>query len=379
MQPTRSRNRHRRLAAVLLLPFAALLALGSTGACTVQADDADEAGRSDAASGTGAGAEEGSRVLARVQGQAITRTQVEERAAESLEEVRMERLQCEAKAERKRHDVLEDTTRNIVRDHLLEAEAEERGVTKDELLAEEVTSQVAEVTDADVESFYEENRERVGNRPLEQLAPQIEQYLRQQRESAAYQHFVTDLENRYDVAYAIEPYRVELDVAGEPAKGPADAPVTLVEFSDFECPFCGRVVPTLEKVEREYGDRVRIVFKQYPLRRIHPQAQKAAEASLCAHDQGKFWELHDAMFEDQEGLAVEDLKAKAAELGLDVDRFGECLDSDRYADAVEEDLREGTIAGVSGTPALFVNGRMLSGAVPYEDVAELIEQELERE
>ena len=159
--------------------------------------------------------------------------------------------------------------------------------------------------------------------------------------------------------------------------GPIDAPVTIVEFSDFQCPFCSRVIPTLKQIEESYGDKVRLVFRQFPLHRLHPQAQKAAEASLCADDQGKFWEMHDAMFADQRGLAVDSLKAKAAELELDTATFDECLDSGKYAERIETDLAEGAAVGVTGTPAMFINGRFLSGAVPYEQIAAVIDQELE--
>jgi protein-disulfide isomerase len=240
----------------------------------------------------------------------------------------------------------------------------------------EVGSQVADVTPAEVDAFYEQNKARIGNRPKEQVAPQIEQYLRQQRQSQAYQAFVKSLEDKYQVAYSVQPYRVDVETAGEPAKGPEGAPVTIVEFSDFECPFCGRVEPTLRKVEETYGDKIRLVFKQFPLRNIHPHAQKAAEASLCAKEQGKFWEMHDAMFGDQKNLTVPDLETKAESAGLDKQAFSECLASGRSADAVDEDVRQGSLAGVSGTPALFINGRLVSGAVPYEQIAQVIDEEL---
>jgi protein-disulfide isomerase len=137
------------------------------------------------------------------------------------------------------------------------------------------------------------------------------------------------------------------------------------------------VLPAIEETVRVYGDQVRVVFRQYPLN-IHPQAQKAAEASLCADDQGKFWELHDAMFADQRNLAVEQLKAKAGELGLDAAAFAACLDGAKYAEKVAEDMNHGIAVGVNGTPAIFVNGRFLSGAVPFEEIAKLVDDELAR-
>jgi protein-disulfide isomerase/uncharacterized membrane protein len=171
---------------------------------------------------------------------------------------------------------------------------------------------------------------------------------------------------------------VPLDVPGGHVKGRPDAPVTIVEFSDFQCPYCSRVVPSIDKVLETYGDQVRVVFRQFPLNSIHPMAQKAAEASLCANEQGKFWELHDAMFANQKALGVDQLKTSAAGLGVNADQFNTCLDGGKYAPKVAADLAEGSTAGVSGTPAMFVNGRFLSGAVPFETLAGFIDDELRR-
>jgi len=135
---------------------------------------------------------------------------------------------------------------------------------------------------------------------------------------------------------------------------------------------------TLDQVQQRYGDKVRLVVRQFPLAQIHPQAQKAAEASLCANDQGKFWPLYEAMFTNQKALAVDALKAKAAELSLDGAAFAACLDGGKYAAAVQTDAREGMAAGVTGTPAMFVNGRFISGSVPLDQVTAVIDDELRR-
>ena len=150
------------------------------------------------------------------------------------------------------------------------------------------------------------------------------------------------------------------------------------EFSDFECPYCAVLLPALDEVKRRYGDKVRLVFRHYPLTVIHPDAWKAAEAALCAGDQGHFWELHDLMFAEQGTLAVADLKTKAARLDLDAEAFNECLDSGRHYDAVAADLRAGDAVGVAGTPALFINGRFIGGVAPFGMLAEVIDDELRR-
>jgi protein-disulfide isomerase len=174
------------------------------------------------------------------------------------------------------------------------------------------------------------------------------------------------------------PGRVDIATAGHPATGPATAPVTIVEFSDFECPFCGRLFPTLKTVEKIYLNRVRIVYRQFPLRKIHPRAEKAAEASLCAADQGRFWEMHDSLFSDQEHLTVDDLKARAVTLKLDAAAFNACLDSGRKVAAIDSDIADGAKAGVNGTPTMFINGRMMPGAQPYATIQAVIEEELQK-
>ena len=142
-----------------------------------------------------------------------------------------------------------------------------------------------------------------------------------------------------------------------------------MEFADFECPYCVRIVSSLKRLEETYGDNVRLVFRQFPLSSIHRHAQKAAEASLCADEQGKFWEMHDVMFEEQGTLGLTDLKEKAARLGLDSERFDACLDSSKYAARVAADFDAARRLGLTGTPAMFINGRFLSGAQPYELIA----------
>ena len=161
-------------------------------------------------------------------------------------------------------------------------------------------------------------------------------------------------------------------------KSPTDAEVEIVEFSDFECPYCSGLLPTLKQVEKAYGDKVRIVYRQFPLTAIHPHAQKAAEASLCANEQQHFWEFHDSLFSNQRDLTVEALKRRAEEMKLDAAAFNACLDSGKQADAITKDIDEGARAGVTGTPALFINGRLLSGNQPYASIADVIEDELQR-
>ena len=174
--------------------------------------------------------------------------------------------------------------------------------------------------------------------------------------------------------------RAPVDIAteGHPSRGPLNAPVTLVEFSDFECPFCTRLTPTLDQLEANYGDNVRRVFRQFPLNALHPLAQQSAEASLCAYEQDSFWEMHDLLFEQPQALDVASLRAKARQLGLEMTAFDDCLDSGSNKARILADLGDGSRAGVTGTPAVFINGRLVSGAKPYSDFSQVIDDELRK-
>lgn len=171
---------------------------------------------------------------------------------------------------------------------------------------------------------------------------------------------------------------VTVSTEGHPSRGAATAPITLVEFSDFECPFCARATPVLKQLEEAYPGQIRRVFRQFPLMAIHPGAERAAEASLCAAEQERFWEMHDALFEQPVALDPADLHRKAAQVGLDAALFKTCLDMQKYAGTIEQDLKEGVAHGVTGTPAVFINGRLVSGARPYAEFAQVIDAELAR-
>jgi protein-disulfide isomerase len=170
---------------------------------------------------------------------------------------------------------------------------------------------------------------------------------------------------------------VKLYTEGDPVRGPANAKVTVVEFSDFQCPYCALATGEVRELLKQYPKDVKLVFKQFPLDN-HSQAALAAEASLAAHAQGKFWELHDKMFTNQAKLAVDDLKGYAKSLGMDAAKFDKCLDSGEKKPLVEEDLKAGSAVGVNGTPAFFINGLFVNGAQPYEQIKQTIDRELQR-
>jgi len=267
----------------------------------------------------------------------------------------------------------------VVGEILVEREAAARGLSYDELLAEELPERTLPVTDEEIALLYGQNEQVFGGRTLEQMKPEIRAFLEQQRPTQALHALMAELRAAADdITLDLDPPRTRVEVKGEdPAFGPAAAPVEIIEFSDFQCPFCKQLTDTLETLKAQYGDDLRLIFKDYPLP-SHPQAFKAAEAGLCANEQGKFWELHDVMFGRQDALMVENLKQYAGELGMDQATFDACLDSGRFAAQVNADLRAGQGYGVSSTPTVFVNGRPVLGAAPADTFRQIIDDELER-
>ncbi len=316
-----------------------------------------------------------SAVVAEVHGVAITQEDLQSGAAEELEKWKMASLQFEAKQERVRHEILQKQLDALVAEKLVALEAAEQGLSDEELLDKEVLSNFEEPTEEEVDAFYQTNQQRLQG-PRTQLLPMIRQHLADQKREQIYQDFVDQLETKYGVITHLQPLRIDVSTEGHPSHGPADAPVTIVEFSDFECPYCQAMLGTIKNIQEAYGEKVRLVYRQFPLNSTHPNAQRAAEASLCANDQGRFWEMHDLMFEDQRGLSVEALTKKAESLELDGSTFEKCLTSNKYAERVKQDVMDGTVVGVTGTPAIFINGRLLVGNVPYKQLTEIIDDEL---
>jgi protein-disulfide isomerase len=310
-------------------------------------------------------------VIATVGSTSITLAQVDEKAlqqsATSFGSVKLAQALYEA-----RRVALDDLVANV----LLDQEAKARGVERTALIEREITSKVQTVNDADVQNWYDANRSRVQGAPLDQVRQPIRQFLTQQRMQEIREQYLETLRAKTPVHMMLEAPRQTIATANSPSLGPANAPVEIVEFSDFQCPFCLRAHPTVDQVLKTYGDRVRFVYRHYPLPG-HPNARPAAEAAECAAEQGKFWPYHDKLFASQSRLSEADLKQDAAELGMDASKFNACVDSHKYAAKVEADLHAGQEAGVDGTPAFFVNGRLISGAQPFEAFKKMIDEELQ--
>ena len=266
----------------------------------------------------------------------------------------------------------------LIGEELVSNAAKAAGQTVPKFLEADAAKRLPVISEADVASFFEENKDRANGRTLEQLRGEIRPFLESRRTLQARAMLVEELKAKggTPVKITLDPprYNVPL-VASDPVRGNPSAPVTIVEFSDYQCPFCARVNPTLDLVRNSFGDKVRIVFKDYPLPN-HAEAPKAAEAARCAGDQNKYWEMHDAMFANQRALGVPSLKQQARAMGLDGAAFDACLDSGKHAAAVQAGAELGSRMGVNSTPTLYINGRALVGAQPYDTFRQIIEEEL---
>jgi len=270
---------------------------------------------------------------------------------------------------------------SLIVQRLLAQEAAKRGMSVAALLDAEVTPKVGLVTQQEIETFYQANKSRM--REDEATARQtIRAHLQQQKLAEQQAHFVQALRSRSKVVVHLQPppvVRASISIDGAPIRGAKDASVTLVEFSDFHCPFCNRAQATLKQVLERYPGKVKLVYRDFPLERLHPQARNAAEAARCANAQGMFWEYHDVLYAKAPRGAPDDLRRYAEQVNLDVPKFEQCLASGAHRAGIQRDIDEGSRLGVTGTPAFFVNGRALQGAQPLEAFGRVIEEELARQ
>jgi len=264
-----------------------------------------------------------------------------------------------------------------INDTLLAQEAQKRQVTTRALLDTEVTAKVPQVTEAQAQAFYNENKDRISG-DFAQTKAQIIQYMQEAKEREATLAFAEQLRRASSVQInlsAPESPVFQISTDDQPSKGNPQARVTVIEFTDFQCPSCAQQHPVVERIMKEFGDRVRLVVRDFPLSQ-HAEALKAAEAAEAAREQGKYWEYVAVLFRNQSALGVDKLKQYATELGLDRARFDSSLDSGKFAEKVQRDVLDGRKLGVNGTPTLYVNGKRVSDR-SYEALKATIESSLE--
>ena len=305
--------------------------------------------------------------LASVNGKTISSAEVEKTIAADL-----------AKLEGQIYELKKSTLDTLIDEQLLAQEASRRGITTAALLEAEVTSKSSTATDEDVAVYYGANQAKL-QKDLNAWRDQIRKFLNMQKAAERRTAFLQQLRSQHKVEVFLKAppvFRAEIVTAGAYAKGPANAPIQIVEFSDFHCPFCKRVEPTIAQVLKKYDGKIRFVYKDFPLDSLHPQARAAAEAARCAGEQGKYWEFHDKVYAGEPDASAPTMQAYAKEVGLDAAAFETCRSSRKYQAQVQTDAAEGTKLGVNGTPGFFINGRFLSGAQPLEAFSNIIDEEL---
>ncbi len=265
---------------------------------------------------------------------------------------------------------------DLIQKRVVEVEARKRGVSPDRLLEEEVDSRVPEPTEAEIRGYYLAVRNEI-NRPFDEVRPQLQKAVKLLAIAEARQDYAKRLRAKNDVVVLLSPPKV--DVASDPARvrGNPNAPVTIVEFSDFQCPYCRKAQAILKDLLARYGGRVKLSYRDFPMRSLHPQAEIAAEGGRCAEEQGRFWEYYDALFDSPATLDEAGLEATAQKLGLNEKEFHSCLTSGKFKAEIERDVMEGTRAGVAGTPGFFINGEFVNGAQPEADFVRIIDRELD--
>lgn len=299
-------------------------------------------------------------VVAEVGGKALTMADLQQKEGGKL-------LQAEFQFYLQQQRALED----LINDHLLTEEAARKHMTQEQLLSTEVYKEVKDPTEDQLEVYYEglDSKE-----PYQAVREEVLQHIRELRRTKARAAYMEKLRSLAKIDVVLMPPSADVDIQKSYANGSKSAPVVVIEFADYECPYCQKVNPQIQQLKKEYGDRLTVVYKDFPLP-MHHSSQKAAEAARCAGEQGKFVEYHDVLYYSRL-LDVAALKEHARTLKLDGDRFDNCLDTGMEAAAVKKDLEEAKSLGLSGTPSFFVNNHFFSGVVDYAPLKTMVDQQL---
>lgn len=279
---------------------------------------------------------------------------------------------------KKLYELRIDRVNSILLERAYSKQAKEAKMSVDEYIEKKVLTGDPKISKSEYNAFVKEKKI-----PKEQINDQLKErimaYMKAQKKQEERQKLIVKLSKKHKVEiYFPKPsIKVTVDVGNSPVFGPKNAKVTIVEFSDFQCPFCSQAAKTVSEIKKHYGKKVQFAFKQFPLP-MHPQAKPASEAALCVNEQStdKFWKYHDVLFENQKALDNESLKKYAKQVGANMDAFNKCFGEHKHAGAVQADLEYGNKIGVRSTPTFFINGRLVSGALPFESFKEIIDEEL---
>jgi protein-disulfide isomerase len=282
---------------------------------------------------------------------------------------------------KREYDLRKERLNKLMQEELIGAEAKKANLSTDEFIEKSVVKGDIKIGDSDYEKFVKER-----NVPKDQITPQIKErimtFMKTQKRQDLVDAYVAKLtkDNPVEVYFAKPRVDVKVEIGDSPAFGNKDAKVTVVEYSDFQCPFCAKGANVVTEIKKKYGSKVRVAFKHFPLP-MHPEARPASEASMCINEQSpdKFWKFHDLLFKEQKKMSADDLKAHAKAVGADMKKFEECVGAKKFAKFVQDDMDAGEKIGVRSTPTFFVNGQMVAGALPFAQFQEMIDDELESE
>jgi len=323
------------------------------------------------AGGIASADESPSDVVAEVGGHKITRSQLEQHQSDNMARARSDLMHARMSFYEAETSALE---REIDKE-LLSQEAAKQHITGDQLLKQEVEGRVKDPSEETMRIYY------LGipgaKEPYEAMRTKILRSIRALEEKQIADDYIKKLRDKQTIKVSLLPPHQAVTIGDTPTIGAADATVTLVEFADYQCPYCRQEEPTLKKLRAEFKDKVKYSYRDFPLP-MHQFARKAAEASRCAGEQGKYWPYHDKLFSSgEQDLGVPALKTAARQLNLDGDKFDKCLDSGAESAAVEKDFDQGKDLGISGTPTMYVNGYAISGAASFDVLRELIQGQLD--
>jgi protein-disulfide isomerase len=314
--------------------------------------------------GAPAAEEKASDVVAQIDGAPITRAELDQKAHAALQRVREQEYEA-------RKEALD----GLVTERLFEREAKARGISKEQLLKEEVEAKVPEPTAKQIQDLYDQNRGRVGSRTVAELTPEITDVLRDRARSARSRAYEQELRAKAKVTITLQQPRTEVPIpADAQILGPKDAKVTLVEYSDYLCPYCQHAQEVVDKVVAQNPKTLRFVHRDFLLGR--PRSLAVARAALCAGEQGKFWEFRGSLLTHPGVWSDTYLSQRAVSLGLKPEGFNSCLASTKYDAQIQASSTDGSNLGVTGTPTFFINGRRMTGVRSVEQLQEAIDAEV---
>jgi len=301
-----------------------------------------------------------STIVAEIGSRKVTAGELEQKEASKLLQARYKLYVAER-----------DALQQYIDEQILEMQAQKESVTVEELLKRHASGEQAEPTEDQLRFYYEGVQ---ADEPYATARPHIIETVRQLRMKKAREVYITELRANYGVVVELNQPSVHVEAGNAPRLGPENAPVQVIEYADYECPYCQKVNADLIRLHEQFGDKVSIVYKDFPLP-MHPLAAMAAEGARCAGVQGKFWEFHDFLFESKK-LQVPDMKAEARALKLDGARFDECLDKRDQFEGLKKDAQDAQRLGLQGTPSFFINDHFMSGAISYAKLRDTVQQEL---